>query len=249
MRMRSHCLIVSLLLLCGLTGCARPATGNESAVIVLLDFSKSFAPYGNGDIAALDEVTKSIVQMIGTNSLKQPVKILWSAFGDNGLQPLEPCGPARVFKQRLTTQEDTAKADITEQVTTAQDLKSWFSVCLNSIKATSNSPQQFTDISGALMFASDAAEDVDSERVIVLFTDLLEDLPQGRQIPKLNLKKDKVLLIWRTGLDDQKQPAAISQRVEDWRKKFENAGAIRVCTKVADGLTQGEISSCLWNTK
>lgn len=216
---------------------------------MLLDYSKSFAPYSAGDVAALSEANKSIIQMVRAGSLAQPVKILWAAFGDNGLQPFEPCGPARVFSQRLTAQaseQGSTKAVSAERLTSVDKLESWLSVCVAAVRATSQSPQQFTDISGALAFAADAVDDVGDDRVVVLFSDLLEDLPPNRQRPALKLTKTKVLLIWRPGLDDQKQPAAVSQRVEEWRKRLEEAGSSRVCAKAAPGLTEGEISSCLW---
>jgi hypothetical protein len=243
------------LLICGacliwVSSCAKPLIGNSSAVIVLLDYSRSFAPFDNGDIAALGEVNKSIVQMVRVGTLPQPVKILWAAFGDNGLKPLEPCGPARVFGQTLTghtNDQNLSKSNLEGRLTNIVDLQSWLSVCLSAVRATSQSPQQFTDISGALMFASDAAEDIREDHIIVVFTDLLEDLPPNRQVPPLKLNKAKMLLVWRPGLDDQKQPAAVSKRVEDWRNKLERAGASRVCSKASQGISEGEISSCLWH--
>jgi hypothetical protein len=239
-------LILGACLIC-ISGCAKPLIGNSSAVIVLLDYSKSFAPFDNSDIAALGEINKSIVQMVRVGSLAQPVKILWAGFGDNGLKPLEPCGPARVFGQTLTGHaNDQNSAKVGERLTNIADLQTWLSVCLSAVRATSQSTQQFTDISGALMFASDAAEDIREDHVIIVFTDLLEDLPPNRQIPPLKLNKAKVLLVWRPGLDDQQQPAAVSKRVEDWRKKLESAGASRTCTKASQGISEGEISSCLW---
>lgn len=231
-------------------GCAKPLIGNSSAVVILLDYSKSFAPYTNGDMAALNEVKKSITQAVRDEQLSQPVKILWAAFGDDGLQPLTPCGPARVFSQTLTggqqDGESLAKLESAERFTTINSLESWLDTCSIAVRSTSQSSQQYTDISGALMFASDAVEDIRDSRIIVLFTDLLEDLPPSRQQTALNMKKAKVLLVWRPGLDDQKQPAAVTQRVDAWRKKLEAAGANRICSKAAEGLTEGEISSCLW---
>jgi hypothetical protein len=215
----------------------------------LLDYSKSFAPYSVEDFAALEEVRKSIVQMVRAGSLPQPAKILWAAFGDNGLRPLEPCGPPRVFSQSLTARtidRVAGKAPAAERLTRIGDLESWLSECVTVVRATSYSTQQFTDISGAFAFAADAVEDVSDARIVIVFTDLLEDLPPNRQRPTLNLAKAKILLVWRPGLDDQKQPAAASRRVEEWRKKLEAAGASRVCAKAAQGLTEGEITSCLW---
>ena len=229
--------------------CPKPVVGNSSAVVVLLDYSRSFAPYSASDVAALNEAYRSILQMVKVGSLPQPVKILWAAFGDDGLRPLEPCGPPLVFSQSLTGRTSSqipSRAPVPKRLTRIEDLESWLSECVIVVRATSQSAQRFTDISGALTFAADAVEDITDERVVILCTDLLEDLPPDRRPPTFRLSRAKVLLIWRPGLDDQEDPAAAPRRVDGWRKKLEAAGASRVCAKAAEGLTEGEIASCLW---
>jgi hypothetical protein len=232
------------------SACPKPLLGNSSGVVVLLDYSKSFAPYSVEDAAALAETNRAIVQMVRTGALAQPVKILWAAFGDNGLRPLLPCGPARVFSQSLTGrrsgQNPLPSVVSAEPLSKLEQLESWLSVCVNAVRSTSQTTEQFTDISGALMFGSDAIQDISDARVIVLFTDLLEDQPPNRKQHDLKMGDARLLLLWRPGLDDEKQPAAVSQRVEDWRKRLGSVGASRVCAKAAQGLTEGEISSCLW---
>jgi hypothetical protein len=227
----------------------RPVVGNASAVVVLLDYSQSFAPYSAADRAALDEVSKSIVEMIRLGTLQQPLKILWAAFGDNGLQPVEPCGPARVFQQRLTAgvSAGTNVVDPAAPFVSIDDFQAWMLVCTEAVQSTSRSAQKFTDVSGALAFANDALQDVGGNRVIVVFSDMLEDLPPERQPPVLKLAHASVLLAWRPGLDDQKQPSATTDRIETWSRRLQEAGASRVCAKAAQGLTKGEISNCLSN--
>jgi hypothetical protein len=229
------------------SACIQPLIGNASAVIILLDYSRSFAPYSPADAAALNKATRAVVQMVRTGSLQQPLKLLWAAFGDNGLQPLEPCGSARVFQQRLTGDPGTKAPgpDAEERLSSVARLEAWFSDCGDAVQVTSRSAQQFTDISGAMAFAADAVEDVSGDRVVIVFSDLLEDLPPNRKLPAFRLDDVKVLLIWRPGLDDRKQPIATPERVEHWRTRMEEAGASRVCAKAAQGLTEGEISSCL----
>jgi hypothetical protein len=246
---RSPLLVLVLFVSASGSACLRPLVGNASAVTILLDYSKSFAPYSHSDIAALNETTKAVVRMVRGGSLQQPLKILWAAFGDNGLQPVEPCGPARVFQQRLTggSEPSVKSPDPAEPLISVDKLEAWFSVCSEAVQSTSQAAQQFTDISGAMAFAADTIEDVRGDRVIVLFSDLREDLPPNRQLPPFRLNSVKVLLIWRPGLDDRKQPTATPERVEEWRTRIESAGASRVCAKAAQGLTEGEISSCLWN--
>jgi hypothetical protein len=228
----------------------KPLVGNGSAVVVLLDYSKSFAPYTASDTAALTEVSRAIVQMTRSAALAQPVKVLWTAFGDNGLRPLEPCGPPRIFSQRLTGSPSPARDGDPlapgEPITRIDGLESWLAVCVSAIRATSQSTQRFTDISGALMFGAEAVEDIREARLIVLFTDLLEDQPPNRKPPTVRLDGSRVLLVWRPGLDDERQPTDVTRRVDEWRTKLTAAGASRVCTKAAQGLTEGEVSTCLW---
>src|SRR3977135_521638 len=101
------------------SACIQPLVGNASAVTILLDYSRSFAPYSRADIAALNETAKAVTGMVRGGSLQQPLKLLWVAFGDNGLQPLEPCGPARIFQQRLTGDAGTTgkSPDPAERIT------------------------------------------------------------------------------------------------------------------------------------
>jgi hypothetical protein len=153
-----------------------------------------------------------------------------------------------VFSQRLTggSSEPGGGKKGSDRLNSIGELESWLGVCATAVRATSQTTSQFTDITGALTFGADAVSDVSDERVIVLFTDLLDDLPRNRQRAPLKLPSARVLLIWRPGLDDQKQPEKLSARIDQWRARLEEAGASRVCAKAAQGLTEGEISSCLW---
>jgi hypothetical protein len=231
--------------------CVKPMLGNASGVVFLLDYSKSFAPYSAGDLAGLEKTTNAMIQLVTQGALRQPAKFLWAAFGDDGLQPLLPCGPARIFKQKLTVgvavEDGSADIAVGARLETIQDLETWFDVCLSAVRATSQKPQQYTDVTGALKFGSDALDDISEQRVLIVFSDFLEDrVPQSQSTP-LKLGASRVLLLWRPGLDDQKQSARTSRRVEQWQEVVTGAGASRVCTKIAHGLSEGEIASCLWN--
>src|SRR5690606_26854208 len=94
---------LSLCLFC--VGCQLAPPGNASAAVVLLDLSQTFAPYREGDRIALEEIGALLAQAIQTGSLKQPAKVLWAGFGDDGLSPMRPCGPPLVFAQKLRLTE------------------------------------------------------------------------------------------------------------------------------------------------
>lgn len=231
-----------------LASCAKPQVGNLSAAVILLDYSKSYAPYTAQDEAVLGEVNKSISRLIRVNELAQPVKTLWAAFGDNGLQPILPCGPARVFRQAITGPTQNEKKEgvgATETIDNIAELEAWLSACVTTSRSLSQVPHQFTDISGALAFAGNALSDIQGTRIVVLFSDLREDLPIGRSKATPQLENAKIMLIWRPGLDDQKQPSEMQQRLVEWEKRLASLGASKVCARQAQAVTEGDLSSCL----
>src|SRR5258705_970914 len=83
------------------SSCSGPAEGTRSSLIVLVDFSKSFAPLGPEDRPALQALTQ-VVRRLANERLEQPVKILWSIIGNGRLHPLQPSGSAKAFTLKLT---------------------------------------------------------------------------------------------------------------------------------------------------
>jgi hypothetical protein len=220
---------------CGLLG------GHASGVVVLLDYSATFAPYGAADEALLSQIQKAIGTMVSDRSLNQPVKIVWAAFGNVGLSPQQPCGPPRIFRQRLTGAGTNNKDEISD----IKQLDAWFAACTTAIVTTSRQTQPFTDVSGALSFAASAVEDVRETKLIVLFSDLREDLPEGRSAPELKLRGSRVLLAWRPGLDDAKDPNLVARRAQEWSERLQKAGAGPICARPAAALTGADIEQCV----
>src|SRR5687768_17504878 len=106
-----------------LPACIDRPVSNGSAVIVMLDYSKTFAPYDETDVSALNQVAESITTAIQAGWLLQPVKVQWAAFGDQGLLPLSPCGPPKVFAQRLTSSsQDSPEAKASRNI---DDFTKW----------------------------------------------------------------------------------------------------------------------------
>lgn len=232
-------------------GCAKacppPPTGNASGILVLLDYSKTFAPYDRAtDAVALQELGRSISTM-ASEFVDKPVKILWTAFGDDGLAPFLPCGPARVFDPVLigggAASKDAKDAEV--EIHNAADLETWLRVCQSSVVATSKNAQQFTDLSGAIAMAERQLSGTKGQKLVFVLSDFREDLPAGRQPPRLEVMGSRYVLVWRHGLDDANQPSMILEHVNDWRARLEKAGASRVCDAPSEGLTSGDITSCL----
>ena len=221
-------------------GCAM-LQGNASGVVILLDYSATFAPYGAADAALLREIQGAITAMVSERALPQPTKIVWAAFGNVGLSPQSPCGPPRIFRQSITGR----RGDSDNQINDLKELKASFETCAKAIVATSTNTHQFTDVTGALSFAGSAVEDARQVKLIVVFSDLREDLPAGRSATELGLQGSRVLLVWRPGKDDADNPNAVANRAQEWRVRILKAGANVVCARPSAGLTAPDIARCL----
>lgn len=227
-------------------GCPKVQAGNATSIVVLLDFSETFAPYGATDTPAIHALASAIMELVRNGQLEQPAKIVWAAFGNNGLQPILPCGPPRVFQQNLRAAlepEDKAA----EKIQTVEALQAWLDVCVQAVMDVSKSAQRFTDISGALAFASNAIEGTRSNKLVFLYSDLREDLPDGRQAQVFDLHAASVVVAWRPGRDDEKQPEVVPARLNAWREQFKVSNVGRICAKPAQSLTVGDITGCLSN--
>jgi hypothetical protein len=211
----------------------------------LLDFSKTFAPYTEQDVSALTEIVATVEDLVRTGQLEQPSKILVAAFGNDGLSPVRPCGPARVFRQKLVQSGTPADGNVTK----IKDLHDWLVSCVKTVKALSNDAQQFTDISGALSFAGASNREINGAKILIIYTDFREDLPPGQQPPSFNLKDNGVVIVSRPGLDDTSQPAALLARVADWSDRLKKAGAKRICHSSSQSITKNDIVGCLTKQK
>src|SRR4051812_28575504 len=223
------------------SSCMSRLVGNESAVAVMMDFSATFAPYDEQDEQAIHQIGRTIFEGTRSGYLQQPVKVQWAAFGDQGLLPTGPCGPPVVFTQRLTP---TKKKDIQEK-TRGEEFSNWLGECPAAVKALSHSTQRYTDVSGALAFAASATREARSRRLVILYSDLLEDLPRDRSRSTFKLDGDDLLIVWRPGLDDRKQPAEVQKRVAAAAALYKYLGASRVCDTTAQTITTGDVLSCL----
>jgi hypothetical protein len=209
----------------------------------MLDFSKTFAPYDAQDEAAISEVGKAIVAGVRSGWLVPPVKLEWAAFGDQGLSPSAPCGPPLVFTPRLTApQVDSPEAKVSRDI---DQFGTSIGECAKAVVALSHSAQTYTDVSGAIAFAGKAVADARTKRLVVIYSDLLEDLPQNRQRSTYDLRGDFVLVIWRPGLDDRKQPAEVQKRVAAALQHYRQLGAVRVCDSPVQSITAGDVMGCL----
>ncbi len=82
-------------------------------------------------------------------------------------------------------------------------------------------PEEYTDISGALKFASLALEgDSGSLRGIVLVTDLEEDLPPGQEAAVADLAGLCVVVYYEITGNAPTHPSDLDRRIAFWRQRF-----------------------------
>ena len=84
-------------------------------------------------------------------------------------------------------------------------------------------PERFTDIRGALKFASLALQgDQPAPRAIVLFTDLEEDVPPHQELATADLSGLCVVVFFQITGNAPTKPSDLDRRVQEWRKTFGN---------------------------
>jgi hypothetical protein len=97
--------------------------------------------------------------------------------------------------------------------------------------AESQKRARFTDISGALLFASEHLKKTGAgKRAIVIFSDMREELPKGvrRKLEADELVGTEVFAMNVKRLAaDVNDPAAYRARLAEWEKKLKEAGAAR----------------------
>jgi hypothetical protein len=214
-----------------------------SAAAVMLDISKTFAPYDESDLHALEQVSRAISRSVEVGALHQPVKVIVAAFGNDGLSPALPCGPALTFKQTLVQAQDQSAAE--KATSKIEEFKSWLLTCPALVRVHSATAESYTDIHGALLFAAKATADASGRKLIVMYSDMFEDLPPNQKPAAYELGGADVVMLWRPGLDDRESPGQVYERVKDWKSKLTTAGASRVCDASIKSVTSEDILSCL----
>lgn len=95
--------------------------------------------------------------------------------------------------------------------------------------AASDEVATHTDITGAMLLAGEYLRDAEaSERVLVLFTDLEEDLPPGarRQMEETDLQGIRVVAMNVKRLQaDNQDPERYRERLSGWEERIRAAGA------------------------
>ena len=222
--------------------CAQKHPGNRTGTVLIVDFSQTFAPLTKDDASALERVFDSLELATRRKRLETPTKIYVTTLGDTSLSPPSPCGPAIVFQPKMFT---TAADE--QMVTSYEALRTKLGVCKDALVALSaNNTERFTDISGAVALAQGNLKAIQGEKLLVLYSDFLEDLPPTQTVAAFELDGTRVLMVWRPGLDDTANRTMALARLASWEERFRQSGAASVCQLSVSGLTAPDIVACVW---
>lgn len=206
-----------------------PAEKPGTSVVVLVDFSKSFAASDrpNGRIVyglrfedgrALNAVAGAVAEL-ASRYWTPPLKTVWTQIQASSITA-EPLCAALETVQKLVKPAGS--------VGTREEIQAVLSKCVDSVIGASKDIRKlgdYTDISGAVAMASDIASGEYSERVLVMLSDFHEDLPRGMSPAAFQLKGQRVILLHRPGTDEPQNIIGYLARVDNWKKRLVERGA------------------------
>lgn len=203
-----------------------------TSVIVLVDFSKSFAAstradrsieYGLRfeDARALNAVSDAVCELI-SDSWIPPLKVIWSQIETSSIGMRLLCEPLEV-EPRLVKEEGT--------ISTKEEIDSAITACISQIIDASTiktNLSNYTDIDGGMLAASGITSATGDTRVIVLLSDFKQDLAPGSVGADFALEGTPVVLLHRPGTDEKENVYRYLRRIEKWKSRFLECGASAV---------------------
>ena len=230
-------IVLPLVAAIALGGCSVDKSQSAgTSVVVLVDFSKSFAPLVN-DERALEELATATSEL-AQREWKPPVEILWSRIQTASLIAGPLCGPFQ-FQQYLIKRNTDDSAQV------ADKLRACAKTAVQASTAASER-SAYTDISGALALAAEQGQSVLGPKYIVIVSDFMEDLPPGKRPIKLQLNGERVLLLHRLGTEKTPQTLADHlARIQRWSETLREAGAASVVALPLGSVTEQRIVRAL----
>src|SRR5438132_1096642 len=226
-----------LLVAVALGGCSvNKSQSAGHSVVVLVDFSKSFA-HLVGDERALEELA-SATSELAQREWQAPVEILWSRIQTASLIAGPLCGPFQ-FQQTLIKRDNDDSSQIVDKL----------QACTKTVVRASTAGSErsaYTDISGAVALAAEQGQSVLGPKYIVIVSDFIEDLPPGKRPIRLQLNGERILLLHRPGTE--KMALALGNhlgRIQRWSEALREAGAASVTALPLSAITQQRIVRAL----
>lgn len=209
----------------------------KTSVAILVDVSKSFAPFNRTDQAALEQLQRAI-EGSATKKWEPAVSIYWATIGNSGvLAGSSVCGSA-LFHPRLVTTRHR------DEFSTGAQLHAWLVECVRAVVAKSQKPENYTDISGTVALAAENGRRVTGKKVIVIFSDFADDLPAGTRATTFELSGERVVLLYRAQPTDAADGNLLFERLKRWEELLKKSGAKDTCRVSIVGATSNTIASC-----
>jgi hypothetical protein len=214
------------------------AAQEDTSVAIAIDFSKSFAPFDLEKKNALNALLQAVKTGLKDHWPSGTVYV--SAIGTSGLKQTPPCGAAMSYRQTLITSPATTKEG---QITSKGALDQWGIECVAQLVKRSARVEDYTDISGAIALAADWTRPGTGRKLLCVFSDFVEDLPQGSERAAFKLNGERVLMLWAPQSSDRSAATQMFQRLDEWEQRFRKAGASMVLRVQIAGLTADRMAS------
>lgn len=226
--------VSAVIVLCSITVSSLSASESSgTSEVVLIDVSKSFVPLTRADERAIQNVAIATATL-ADRDWPSPVSVLWSRIQSASLVAPPLCGPFDFEQRLIKTGKELDPAGLSRKL---QD-------CAKSAILAGQAPSAeapYTDITGALVLASEQAKSAARDRrYVVVVSDFVEDLPPGKVAVPLQLAGEHLLLLHRTGTQETVTVDHLA-RVESWADKLRRAGAGSVVTLPLHSVTTTRI--------
>ena len=205
-----------------------------TSVVVLVDFSKSFpASYrSDGSISyglrfedrrALSTLASSLAEL-ASRYWTPPLKTIWNRIQASSISASPLCAPLETI-QKLVKPEGS--------IGTREEIQAVLQNCVSTVVEASKDKNllgDYTYISGAVAMASEVASSEYNERVLIILSDMHEELPPGTSEASFKLNGERVVILHRPGTDEPQNISGYISRINDWKKKLTEHGAKTVVT-------------------
>jgi hypothetical protein len=196
---------------------SRGTAGDEqgTSVTILVDFSASFAPLRGQDGQALRDVVRAIGDL--STDWPRPIKITWSKIETASLLASPLCAPIE-FSPNLIKRKG--------EISTREELQKELEKCREVVIRRSQRERSMnTDISGAVLAAAESTRKNKGEKVLILLSDLDQDLPKGATAADFKIYGERVVILHRPWSRDANNPNGYFERIRRWSEEFKNRGA------------------------
>lgn len=219
----------------------------QTAVVVMVDVSKSFFPLSVESLGALKQAAADL-RYKTIHDWEEPVSFFWSTIGDPA-KVIYPCGPAIQYVPtpipRIGRQAPSIKIN-------QRELDAWHRDCIDGFSGRRSYedddpnkpiPIGTTSISAAINVAGTSMQTIRGKKVLVLLSDFEEALKGQAPFP-FQLSGEYVVLLAGLNQSDNGDVQKAIERARRWEERLELAGASKVCIAPTRALQPDRVRQC-----